>query len=181
MQAPGAFGVAPLTPALLADPIAFLSAEHARQMALLSHLERLARAPTARGARVMAAVLLRWMVEDLALHRDDEAASLHPRLLPHDAAGMLARLATTERRDAEQAEACLPGLRAIAAGRRADDGFPAQAAAFAQLHRERLGFVESRLMPLAQRVITGDALRALATEMAARRGMTGAVPCPTEA
>ena len=181
MEAPAAFGVAPLTPALLADPIAFLSAEHARQMALLAHLDRLARAPAARGARVMAAVLLRWMAEDLPLNRDDEAASLHPRLRPHDAAGMLARLAETERRDAEQGEACLPGLRAIAAGRRAEDDFPAQAAAFAQLHRARLDFVERRLMPLARRVIAGDALRALATEMAARRGVRGTAPCPTEA
>ena len=57
--------VAPLQRALLEDPLAFLSAEHARQTVLLGHLERVARAPLARAARVLAAMLLGWLTVEL--------------------------------------------------------------------------------------------------------------------
>uniref|UniRef100_UPI0022EA7093 hemerythrin domain-containing protein n=1 Tax=Falsiroseomonas oryzae TaxID=2766473 RepID=UPI0022EA7093 len=99
------FGVAPLAQALIADPVAFLSAEHARQLVLLAHLERLARAPAARGARVMAQALLRWLTQELPLHIADEEHSLYPRLRPHDAAGALERLAAEHQRDARLAAA----------------------------------------------------------------------------
>jgi hemerythrin-like domain-containing protein len=178
MPAPADFGIAPLRRALMADPIAFLQAEHARQLALLGHLERLARAPAARGARVMAGVLLRWMEEDLPMHVADEEASLHPRLRPHDAGGALALLAAEHRRDAALVAACLPGLRAIAAGRPAaagfgPAGFVAGVAAFLRLHRQHLDAEDRTIMPLARAVIDGDGLRAMATEMAARRGLAG--------
>lgn len=173
MPAPAAFGIAPLTQALLADPIAFLLAEHARQLALLGHLERLARAPAARGARVMAGVLLRWMEEDLPMHIADEEGSLHPRLRPHDAGGALVLLAADHRRDAAMVAACLPGLRAIAAGRPAPPGFEAGVAGFLRLHRRHLEAEDRTVMPLARAVIDGDALRAMAHEMAARRGLVG--------
>lgn len=180
MAAPATFGVAPLRQALLADPIAFLSAEHARQMALLGHLERLARAPTARGARVMAGVLLRWLREELPLHIADEERSLYPRLQPHDARGTVPRLSAEHRRDAELAATCLLGLRAIAGGAQAGQGFQPSATEFARLHRRHLDLEEETVMPLAREVITGEALRALATEMAARRGILGDETCPTE-
>jgi hemerythrin-like domain-containing protein len=173
MPAPADFGIAPLTRALMADPIAFLQAEHARQLALLGHLERLARAPAARGARVMAGVLLRWLEEDLPMHVADEEASLHPRLRPHDAGGALALLAAEHRRDAGLVAACLPGLRAIAAGRPAGTGFEAGVAAFLRLHRQHLHAEDRTIMPLARVVIDRDGLHGMATEMAARRGLAG--------
>jgi hemerythrin-like domain-containing protein len=181
MESPAVFGVAPLTHALLADPIAFLAAEHTRQMALIGHLERLAKAPAARGARVMAGVLLRWLTEELPVHIADEERSLYPRLSPHDASGTVARLSAGHRRDAGLVATCLPGLRALYAGERAQEGFQTSAAELARLHRQQLELEDRIVMPLARAVIAGKALRALATEMAARRGLVENGTCPTEA
>jgi pyridoxamine 5'-phosphate oxidase len=169
--APSTFGVAPLASALLEDPVAFLSAEHARQVALLGHLERLARAPAARGARQMAAALLRWLTEEWPLHIADEEQSLHPRLRPHDAGGALARLSAEHDRESDLAAQTLAGLRQLVAGGEVVPGTLEAAAAFAGLHRQHLAFEEARITPLARRVLTPEAMRELANEMAARRGL----------
>lgn len=172
MAAAAAFGVVPLQAALLADPIAFLSAEHGRQMALLSHLERLARAPKARAARVMAQALLRWLTEELPVHIADEEHSLYPRLRRHDAAAM-DRLSAEHRRDARLAASTIEGLRAIAAG---EDVLPRclrAAAAFARLHRQHLELEEATVMKRLRTVLTREELADLADEMARRRGLDG--------
>ncbi len=170
--APAGFGVAPLTPALLADPLAFLSAEHGRQMALLSHLERLARAPAAPGARVMAGALLRWLTEELPLHIADEERSLYPRLRPH-APREIEALSAEHRRDAALARSAVAGLRKLAAGGAAEPGFSTDAGDFARLHRRHLEQEEATLMPLARDVLTGEEIEALAREMSARRAAQG--------
>jgi pyridoxamine 5'-phosphate oxidase len=172
--APATFGVAPLASALLDDPVAFLSAEHARQMALLGHLERLARSPAARGARQMAAALLRWLTEEWPLHIADEEQSLHPRLRPHDTAGALARLAAEHGRESALAAETTASLRQIVAGGEAGPAMLASAAAFARLHRQHIAFEEASVTPLARRVLTPEAMRGLADEMAMRRGLAAA-------
>src|SRR5689334_20846720 len=123
MPPDGLVRVAPLAPALIRDPVAFLSAEHGRQLVLLAHLDRLARAPAGRGSRAMAQALLDWFGGELPMHVADEEQSLHPRLRPHDASGVVERLSREHQRDAVLAQAALPGLRALAAGRRAGQGF----------------------------------------------------------
>lgn len=173
------FGVAPLAPRLLEDPLAFLVAEHGRQMALLAHLDRLARAPAARGARAMAAALLRWLTEELPLHIADEERSLYPRLLPHDSKGVIRRLRAQHRRDGRLARQTVEGLRRLVAGEDAGQGFAAAASGLARLHRAHLEQEEAQLTPLARAVLTPDALRELAGEMAARRGLEGSTTCPT--
>jgi hemerythrin-like domain-containing protein len=167
---PAGFGVAPLRASLLGDPVAFLSAEHGRQLALLSHLERLARAPRARSARVMAAALLRWLTEELPVHIADEERSLYPRLRRFDAPAV-ARLAAEHRRDARLAAGTARELRAIVAGTPPDA--LRDAADFARRHRQHLEFEEATIMPLSRRMLTGEERADLAAEMAGRRGLHG--------
>jgi hemerythrin-like domain-containing protein len=172
MSTAAAFGVAPLRAALLEDPIAFLSAEHARQMALLGHLERLARAPRARTARVMAGALLRWLTKELPVHVADEEQSLYPRLRRHDAA-VVERLSAEHRRDARLAADTVRGLRAIATGEAVGDEALRGAATFARLHRQHLRVEEATVMPLSRQMLTRGEQADLAHEMARRRGLIG--------
>ncbi|MBX9700712.1 MAG: hemerythrin domain-containing protein [Acetobacteraceae bacterium] len=174
------FGVAPLGPALLEDPVAFLSAEHTRQIALLGHLDRLARAPAARGARRMAEALLRWLTEELPIHIADEERSLYPRLAPHDAAGVVARLSAEHRRDATLAAEVVRGLRSLSAAGVVDPAFVGTTAAFTRLHREHLAFEEAAVTPLARQALTPESRATLAAEMAARRGLQDTGSCPTQ-
>ncbi|MDO9710803.1 hemerythrin domain-containing protein [Paracraurococcus lichenis] len=161
--------VAPLQALLLDDPVGFLSAEHARQTVLLGHLERVARAPLGRAARGLAAMLLDWLAAELPLHIEDEERSLHPRLAAHDTTGLLPGLQAQHREDRRDIRAVQDGLRRAADGEAPDPGFAAAALAFAAGHRRHLALEESAVMPLARRVLTPEALAALADEMARRR------------
>lgn len=172
MLAAGIFGVAPLRAALLEDPIAFLSAEHGRQMALLGHLERLARAPRGRAARVMAQALLRWLTEELPVHVADEEHSLYPRLRRHDAA-LVDRLSAEHERDARLAESAIKALRAVAAGEDVPAASLEDAAAFARLHRRHLELEEATVMKLSRGMLTREEKADLAGEMLRRRGLIG--------
>ncbi|MGG5811148.1 hemerythrin domain-containing protein [Falsiroseomonas sp. CW058] len=174
-----AFGVAPLARALLEDPVAFLSAEHGRQMALLSHLERLVRAPAARGARVMAQALLRWLGDELPLHIADEECSLYPRLRALDQGGTLDRLSADHRRDARLAATTMGALRRMAAGEEAGQRELDAAVEFARLHRRHLELEEATIMPLARDGLSAETKASLAREMATRRGLAGGDTCPT--
>lgn len=161
--------VAPIQAALLDDPIAFLSAEHARQTVLLGHLERVARDPQARAARGLAAALVRWLKEEMPLHLADEERSLYPRLAAHDDRGVLERLREEHRRDQRLIADLVSGLRRAAEGRAPEPGFAEIARGFAAGHRRHLALEESTLAPLARRCLSPEAMAALAAEMAARR------------
>lgn len=169
--APDAAGarVAPLQAALLDDPVAFLSAEHARQTVLLGHLERVARAPLGRAARGLAAMLLGWLTAELPVHIEGEERSLYPRLAAHDASGVLRTLQAQHREDRNAVRAVLAGLRRAAAGKAPGADFTPAALAFASGHRRHLALEEAAVTPLARRVLDGDALASLADEMARRR------------
>ena len=164
-----AFRVAPLAAALLADPVAFLSAEHARQLVLLSHLDRLVQRPAAPGARGLAGALLHWLAEELPLHLADEELSLHPRLRAHESRGVLARLAQEHGRDEGLLPGVTAGLRRLLGGEPAPTGFAPAAAAFVRLHRAHIATEEAMVAPLARAVLTPAALAAIAAEMAGRR------------
>lgn len=178
----GTARVSPLQASLLEDPVAFLSAEHARQTVLLGHLERVARAPRARGARSLAHLLIAWLTQELPVHIADEEGSLYPRLAAADAAGVLAGLHADHVHDREAVHGVVNGLRAIAEGKAPETGFAAAAAAFAARHRRHLAIEEESVAPLARRVLSSEALRALADEMARRRSLAsgpGGVAVPT--
>lgn len=162
--------VAPLQAALLEDPIAFLWAEHARQRVLLGHLERIARAPEARGARQLASALLHWLTRELPTHIADEELSLYPRLRAHDAQGVLAKLSREHVRDRAPARRLAGGLARIVAGEAPGAEFAAEALRFAAQHRAHLTTEEREVTPLARRALDPAATAALAAEMAERRG-----------
>lgn len=167
-----AFGVAPLRAALLDDPIAFLSAEHSRQMALLSHLERPVRAPRAKTNRVMAGALLRRLTEELPVHIADEEPPLYPRLHRH-AAAMVDRLSAGHQRDTGLATRMIRDLRAIAAGEGIRADTLRDAAVFARLHRHHPESADGTVMPLARRLLSPAEQTELAGEMAQRRRLNG--------
>ncbi len=161
--------VAPLQAALLDDPLAFLSAEHARQTVLLGHLERVARAPLARASRVLAVMLLGWLTVELPMHVADEEGSLYPRLLGLDTAGVLKRLQAQHLGNQAVVPAVTAGLRRVAEGQQPEAGFATAALAFAIGHRQHLALEEASVMPLARRVLAAETLAMLADEMARRR------------
>jgi hemerythrin-like domain-containing protein len=156
-----------LDPGLLADPLAFLAAEHARQRALLGHLERLAGNRT--GSRVaIARGLAAWLACELPLHLRDEEDSLYPRI-GSDLCAVLPTL-----REENQMTAALRGeLRAdlaqIAAGHRPSDRFAAAVAEFVAGYRRHLALEEREVMPTADRTLSRLDREVIHREMVARR------------
>jgi len=153
---------------LLSDPLGFLAAEHARQRALLGHLERLARNPSGPAHVAMARALAAWLACELPMHLRDEAESLYPRLAPGAAPVLRSLEAATEA--IEPARALLRAeLARISTGHRPGPGFAEAALGFAADYRRRLALEEAELMPAAQHTLSGSACLAIAREMTARR------------
>lgn len=157
-----------LPEALLAEPLDFLIAEHARQRALLGHVERLARQSRGTTQAAIARVLVAWLDRELPLHLADERLSLVPRLGADAAPAVAALDAATIPFDAAR-EALRANLARIAEGHPPAPGFAEQAAAFAAAYRRRMAEEERSLFPLARRDIGPAACRVMAREMAARR------------
>ena len=156
---------------LLADPCAFLLAEHGRQRALLGHLDRLARRPQGPAQAAIAQVLLAWLDRDLPLHLADEAESLWPRLAP--VAPLLVERMRAE--DAALHVLCrhLRDTLAPLAEGRASDGFAAMARSFGQYYRQRLATEDAEILPLARGALDPATSRAIAAEMRKRRRRGG--------
>jgi hemerythrin-like domain-containing protein len=156
-----------LDPGLLADPLAFLSAEHARQRVLLGHLERLAGNRT--GSRIaIARALAAWLACELPLHLRDEEESLYPRL------GGTARSATQSLVAENRATAALrAALRAdlahVAAGHRPSDRFAVAAQDFVAAYRRHLAIEELEVMPRAGDRLSSTDRASITHEMMARR------------
>jgi hemerythrin-like domain-containing protein len=157
-----------LDPGLLADPLAFLAAEHARQRVLLGHLERLAgdrAGPRTAIARALAA----WLASDLPLHLRDEEESLYPRLGSAEAA---TRGLVAGNRDSSALRARLRAdLSHIAAGQRPSEGFAAAVRDFVAGYRRHLAVEENEVMPAAGRNLNGHDRAVIAREMLARRSL----------
>jgi hemerythrin-like domain-containing protein len=153
---------------LLADPCAFLAAEHSRQRALLGHLERLARGAQGAAKPAIAKALVAWLACELPLHLTDEADSLMPRLAAATPA-LVVRLGAEDLALRDLRQKLRDAVAPIAAGHAAPDGFAATALAFAQLYRQRLATEEAEVLPIARRVLDAAAWDAIATEMRQRR------------
>lgn len=154
--------------ALLADPVAFLLAEHARQRVLLGHLDRLARLPGGPARGAIARAVAAWLACELPMHIADECISVFPRL-GSEAAGPLSVIA----REAAALDAARLRLRCALAGiamnQRRDAGLPDCIADFVTLYRRRVAAEESALFPLARRMLGGEDRAAVAREMNERR------------
>lgn len=153
---------------LLADPCAFLAAEHGRQRALLGHLERLARRAHGAAQPAIAKALLGWLDRELPLHLSDETDSLMPRLAAA-APALVMRLAAEALALRDLRHKVREALAPIAAGHAAPDGFAATAQAFADLYRQRLATEAAEVLPTARRELDATALAAIASEMRQRR------------
>ncbi|WP_237213466.1 hemerythrin domain-containing protein [Falsiroseomonas oryziterrae] len=153
---------------LLADPCAFLAAEHGRQRALLGHLERLARHAHGAAQPAIAKALVAWLACELPMHLTDEADSLLPRLAGA-APALVVRLEAEDLALRDLRQKVRDALAPIAAGHAAPDGFAATALAFAQLYRHRLTTEEEEVLPIARRVLDATACDAIAAEMRQRR------------
>lgn len=156
--------------ALLADPLAFLQAEHARQRALLGHLERLARHAAGASNGAIARALAAWFACELPLHFADEEESILPRL--PDAARAAFLPIAAQRAALRPAGIGLRGaLARIAGGHGAPAGFSEAALAFVADYRRLIELEEAELFPSARRSLSGRACAAIAREMAARRAL----------
>lgn len=159
-----------LDPGLLADPLAFLAAEHARQRALLGHLERLA-GDRAGPRMAIARALAAWLACELPLHLRDEEDSLYPRL---GAAAAATRDLIAQNRDSSSLRSRLRAdLGLIAAGHRPPEGFAAAVRDFVAAYRRHLATEEHEVMPAAARTLDGHDRAVIAREMLARRSPGG--------
>jgi hemerythrin-like domain-containing protein len=154
--------------ALLADPLAFLLAEHARQKVLLSHLDRLARNRVGRGKAAIAAALGAWFACELPLHLADEEQSLYPRL-GATAATLLAALAEEDAVNPARRARLRQGLAALATGHVTPPGWEFCALDFVADYRRQIALEEQRLFPMARAVLGPGEQAAIRREMAARR------------
>jgi hemerythrin-like domain-containing protein len=156
-----------LDPGLLADPLAFLAAEHGRQRALLGHLDRLANNRT--GSRVaIARALVAWLACELPLHLRDEEESLYPRI--GGAALPVVRILSEENRESATLRRDLRSdLAMIATGHRPSARFTAAAQDFIARYRRHLAIEEDEIMPTARRCLSSTACGLITREMAARR------------
>ncbi len=156
-----------LDPGLLADPLAFLAAEHARQRALLGHLERLAGNRT--GSRVaIARGLAAWLACELPLHLRDEEESLYPRI-GAAACSALRILSEENRMTTTLRDALRADLAQIAAGHRPSGQFAASVADFIAGYRRHLALEELEVMPTAERTLSSHDREVVCREMVARR------------
>lgn len=156
-----------LDPGLLADPLAFLAAEHARQRALLGHLERLAGNRT--GSRVpIARALAAWLACELPLHLRDEEESLYPRI-GTAACSALPILSEENRMTTALRAELRADLAQIAAGHRSSERFAASVSDFVAGYRRHLALEELEVMPTAGRTLSSRDREVIRREMVARR------------
>jgi hemerythrin-like domain-containing protein len=160
--------VGALPEALLADPIAFLAAEHGRQRVLLGHLERLARQPASPARGAIARALAAWFACELPLHRADEETSLYPRLGPEVAPALALVRAEEAALDAVR-RALRSDLAHMATGHRPAPGFAERATRFAAAYRRCMAEEEEGVFPVAQATLGAACRATIAREMAARR------------
>jgi hemerythrin-like domain-containing protein len=174
-------GLLPTPAAGFDDPLALLQACHERIRKHLDLLERLAAHMTLAGtddeARRAAASVLRYFSQAGVHHHDDEEQDLFPRL--REQAGptatpalecLVEQLSDEHGRLMEAWERLVPSLERICEGGEASlDAMGILA--FVQPMREHLAVEESRLLPLAARILSTTELGLIGRAMARRRGV----------
>jgi hypothetical protein len=168
--------IEPTDPRLLADPLAFLEAEHYRQRAVLSQLAGL-RADAAPAARTpLARLLLAFLRGDLARHIADETADLMPVLRRRSGSedgieGLIEGTTAGHRRCFDLAAPVIAGLERIIRREPLQADFGAAVSAFVDALRRELAWQNAILFSFARKRLTSaDRLR-LGRAMAARRGI----------
>ena len=173
------FEVSAIEPAALRSPLNFLSAEHARQIAICDVLDRLVRSPRGGADRAELEAVHAYLIRDLPLHIDDEDWDLFPLLrrrcpMTLEVEQMFQLLHNEHETDRElQAELVL-NLEHLIKHEAFDDParFFMNAFAFSQTQRRHLAWENQVVLTRAWRHLTEDDHMELGRRMAARRGIT---------
>lgn len=161
------------------DPLVLLAQCHRRveqQCATLTRLvPHLIQHGSDEAAREAAAAVLRYFCSAAVLHHADEEQDLLPALLESvggsDASclrDMAERLLSDHDRLAVRWAPLRQALTRIAAGETLTLD-ASQVAEFGRLYAEHIAFEESQLLPMAQRLLSAQALQAMGTAMRERR------------
>jgi len=172
---PGADQIAPT----FDDPLGMLEACHGRISAQCVLLDKLAKHLGARGwddqVGQAATQILRYFDTAGQFHHQDEEVDLFPQLLASGdpaAAGLIAVL-LAEHRELEQLwQALRPGLLGLGSGTltRLEDGIVPR---FNAGYAAHIALENTRLLPLAERLLDFNQRAVLGRRMAARRGLQG--------
>jgi len=158
------------------DPIAFLFAQHDRQLVICAALDRLAASPSDGKAAENAQFILDYASGEMPLHLADEEEDLFPRLIarcdPEDGLdNMVDQLEHEHETDSALYKRLEHELKIIARGENPGhpEVFSADARAFAMLQRRHLNWENGTILPLARQMLTPDDLDEMRVAMAARR------------
>lgn len=168
--------IEPPDPRLLADPVAFLEAEHYRQRAALLQLAGLRADANPDSRAPLARLLLGFFRSDLVRHVADEVADLLPVLrrrcgAEDEAEHVIASVLASHTRCATLAEPVMPELERISHREAPSAAFPAAVAAFVEALRRDLAWENEFVLALARRRLTPADRRRIGRAMAARRGI----------
>jgi len=162
--------------ALLKDPIDFFLSEHNRQLEFCDALETLADVMEIQPVKEQAAVLLRFMTEDLPLHIEDEEQDLFPLLMSGreqqtEINQALAQLITEHEGDKELVRPIVADLQEINDGRALADParFHRNVQVFCGLQRRHLIWENRLVLPLAKRSLSNAEKAELRRRMIAKR------------
>ena len=161
---------------LLADPLAYILADHSRQRVACATL--LEFASEGRATRATADIVSAFLTNDLQLHFSDEEEDLFPalrlRALPEDAIGpLLQRLVDDHCRGRQHLDAIVNALTPTSP----DDPLELGAGvgeimqAYSQAEQEHLAIENAIVLPIAQRRLTAGDLKAMSRHMRVRRGV----------
>lgn len=165
-----------LTELRVTDPIAFLFAQHDRQLVICAALDRLAAAPGDKSARETANLILGYAETEMPLHLADEEEDLFPRLIarcdPEDGLdNIIDQLEHEHETDSALYKRLEHELKIIASGDQPahPEVFAADATAFAMLQRRHLNWENGTILPLARQKLTPEDLDDMRVAMSARR------------
>ena len=167
--------IAPMPRALLRDPLEFFAADHMRQRAAFSLIEYLATAETL--DRTIAAQLLKFLQDDMAVHVLDEEDDLFPLLRRRcepedDIALVLADLSaehTAEERIAADVRVGLAQALETDCPVGEIEDLGKRMLAFAHAESRHLALENSILLPLARARLTREDIHDLSRRMTYRR------------
>jgi len=165
---------------LLLEPIEYIFADHCRQRDMCSALKTLAKLSISSDIAVEAAeTILECLQRDLTHHIEDEEKDLFPllskRAKTEDKFDDTLRLLGSEHlRDRELAGEVIVGLKQLAQGEPLQDphGFRSAAEMLSEIHLSHLNWENTVVLELARLRLSPDDQRAMAKNMAARRGIT---------
>jgi hemerythrin-like domain-containing protein len=159
------------------QPFEMLEACHQRVERMLALLQRLSAHLATHGADSQAQQAARDVMRyfDLAAphHHEDEERHIVPRLREQGQIALAERLMSEHRTMSSAWAGVRCALQAVEQGRWLTDSEVAaeQWRAFAALYRDHIALEEREVFPTARQHIDADALRAMADEMARRRGV----------